>query len=296
MPDNNINTDNKKYKTIKNISLNTPSTTIGIIYNHLSTIPTRGTHYLTTIYIIDENNDTLCVRIFSQYKIYEDYFANGDIVILKNLNIRLTTNKGKDITGYIKVDGWVRIIKRCIEDKMIDDHYNNIEESPEDLKDNNLYLKLIENFENKFEKIHNSTSDNLLNGKLKKIENIQQNTFFDFKGLCISVGDKTEMIKFTIYSFIDGTQNTKVISNTDIEGYNAGKVLNVVFWNPKVARKIEKGKCYWLRNLRIREIGKQLSANFSENNNYDVIMIPKSHVNMLIDDILSNELNITSNK
>ncbi|KAF7703869.1 hypothetical protein CDIK_0107 [Cucumispora dikerogammari] len=297
------------YKTIRDIPFNTSSMTIGIISSHLPTKPTVGTDYITTIYILDEHGDSLCVRIFSQFKIYEKYFSFRDIVILKNLRIYKDVKKTHDIIGYIKDDGRVEVINRTMDRNFTFDKYSyvkiNTDITPDKLKA--LYFKLNEVFEkvfpdaisprdlyNRKNYTHSSSTTEFTKTNFKKIEAIEENTCFDFKGLCLTVIDKSETIEYTTFNFIDGTRNTNRKSNINIEKARIHDILSIRIWNPTLAMKIKKGKCYLLHNLQVREIGNQLIAEIFENNSLIVGEISRSVIDLPDNAIIINNLYVNN--
>ncbi|KAF7702782.1 hypothetical protein CDIK_0373 [Cucumispora dikerogammari] len=213
------------YKTIKNISLNTPSTTIGIIYEHFRTVEILSTRYLTIINIIDEMGDMLCVRIFNYKNIYENCFCDKDIVIIKNMNIKQDDKNKSNIEEYVKDDGSVAVIKRGIDDTFISKGAIKSEKIAKVLtyKYKDLYIKLNERFMNGFQIRQNTLIGYLTNSGLKKVGDIQENTFLDFKGLCININNKTLDGRSTIYSFVDKTQNRDVHSERYPDEYRNNK-------------------------------------------------------------------------
>lgn len=254
------------HKPIKDIPFNTPSTIIGIIYKFLPTTSTKGIDNLTTINIIDEYGDKLCIRIFSQFNIYQDYFGYKDIVIIKGVRIN-RDRRNKKIIGYLKDDGKAEIINKF---NLVTNSYTD-----NSLDKENLYEKLLEQFKKNFP---NSVINNLTL-KSKKIIELQENLFFDFKGICINISNNFNgELKYSSADFIDGTSNERISNELIFDNYKKCEILKIIFWDQIKFNSLQIGKTYLLKNLRIKEIGLMLIANFSENNIYDILQVPDNNI------------------
>lgn len=231
------------YKKLSDLDSVSYSPVIVTIKSMLDTVKSKGTDYVTTLTISDEDYNQIDVKIFTKKPKFAGCFKENDIVRI--LNIKLSTKPGVAITGKGSEIEVIGNINR---------------------EDPDVFLTECET--NKFKMLkacagrkHQPKND----VETCTIEEIKPDTYFSFIGLLLSVIE--EKSDLTILTMVDFTKSELVRPVVLNGAYTNDMTLSIKVWGEKGAQEMKKLKLdriYQIPKLKIGDITMVLEPKVSE--------------------------------
>ncbi|KAM0672391.1 hypothetical protein CWI42_011470 [Ordospora colligata] len=235
-------TEDIEYKFILQMEYGVYCSMYGVVVGWTSSKKSKGSDYVMTIDVVDEEMQRLSVRIFSHTEIFAESLYVGDVVKIRN--VKLYT-QGKAIMG-----------KR----NEIDVVYRQGKQAGE------FPSRSVMNLVNVFERSRRRFV------KQRMISEIECGHRFDF---CGELSDKRrEMHNLVILEFIDYSHGA---CSLDMCKHMSCMVLVIKAWGEFSDRseQCEIGSYYLIKNLKADEVGELAVASLSESSNGEIVKIRK---------------------
>lgn len=226
------------FKKIKDLEPNNYSTLICIVKTVLEPLKTKGTDFVTTITVRDEEKNQIDARIFTKTPRYANFFQENDIIKIQNIKL---LKSGVGITG----------------------HGSEIE--------------VIANIHQENPKVFVTDSEKIQISKLKQsftslhknprylVCDIPMNCFFSFIGLLLDI--KEEAPNLTILTMLDFTKSDLISPVIQNAAFTNNMTLIIKIWGEKQASEVktlEIDQIYSVETLKIGTIEYILEAKISE--------------------------------
>lgn len=240
---NNSEIVNENFKTIRELDYKKYSTLVGVIKSVLEPIKTKGTDYVTTLTVCDEEKDLIDIKIFTKTPRFANTFSELDIVRIPSVKLH---KPGVGLTG---LGSQIEVIAKLHDE------------------DNKVFV--TESEKNKINKLRNSMKNCNLQSETKfprlKIQNITSNMNFSFTGLLINIESETPTL--TVLTMIDYTE-CSVINPVVPNGiYKNNMTLIIQVWGETNANSVKNliiDRIYHISHLKTGILNLVLQARISE--------------------------------
>jgi len=231
-----------EYKSVLQMEHRVYCSIYGVVIGWTSGKRSRGSDYVMTVDVADEDMQKLSVRIFSRTEMFAEGLCVGDVIRIRNVKLYA---EGKAIVG---------------KKNEVDVVYRRSRQADEDPGQN------VMNLVDAFEKCRRGFV------KQRMISEIEAGHRFDF---CGELSDKRrEMHNLVILQFVDYSHEA---CSRDVCRHTNCMVLVVKAWGEfsHAAEQCEIGSYYLIKNLKADEVGEFAVASLSESSNGNISKIDK---------------------
>lgn len=239
----NANTVNPNFKTIANLEYKKYNTLVGVVLNILEPMQSRGTDFVTTLTVQDEEIHFIDVKIFTPTPIYANFFKRFDIIRIPYIKL---IKPGVGITGR---GSQIEVLQNIHHDDSPKVFVTESEKIKiEALK--KCYIKNVQAF---------STAP------LMKIDQIKPQSTFSLNALLISIHAECPIM--TTLTMVDFTKNPCIQPVIQNMAFTNNMTLLIRVWGEKNAtevRKLSVDKIYHISKIKTDQLGMLLESKISE--------------------------------
>lgn len=231
---------NSIFKKIAEIEYNTYSTLVGIVKSFLEPLKTKGTDFITTIVVSDEDQNQIDVKIFTKTPRFANAFKEFDIVRIPSIKL---LKPGTGITG---LGSQIEVIGNIYED--------------------NPRVFITDSERNKIERLKKAFVGKKTQAiELCKINQMISFSNFSFNGLLLDIKEETPTL--TVLTMVDFTKSDLIHPVIQNAAFTNNMTLMLKVWGEKQASEVKNlliDKIYHVSQLRTEKLDFLLEAKISE--------------------------------
>ncbi|KRH94622.1 putative Nucleic acid-binding, OB-fold, Nucleic acid-binding, OB-fold-like protein [Pseudoloma neurophilia] len=227
-----------RFKKISEIESNNYSTVICVVHTVLEPLKTKGTDFVTTLEVSDEDKNQISIKMFTKTPRFANFFKEHDIVKIQKVKL---SKPGVGITGH---GSEVEVLANLNEENSKVFVTESEMEKIKCLKEASAFIK---------------------KNQLTKVCDIAPNTTFSFIGLLLDI--KEECSNLAILTMVDFTKSEMIFPIIQNAAFTNNMTLIIKVWGETQANEVKNlqiDQIYKIQTLKIGKIEHILEARISE--------------------------------